>query len=319
MMNQKKIVSIVTGANGFVGRHLVDALVEKGNQVVAVSGPHLNQGRSFSVREDLIHEHADLSETDGFREIVVRYQPDEVYHLAGIAVTHGVSAESYYHANVLGAYRWAEVVQRECGDECAFLFVSSASVYGSLSGDDFRFKETDTPRPTSLYGASKASAEAHLWTLLSKGLNLKIARPFNHTGPGQQAGFLCPDLAARIKKEIVNQGNGELRISVGRMDAIRDFMDVRDVVRAYILIMESAATGSVVNVCSGIGISVREMAEILAQETRLEQAIKYIQSDTLVRGEPDKIVGDDTYLRSLGEWTPHYTLKETLRDLWLSF
>lgn len=312
------IVSMVTGANGFVGRHLVDALLEKGNQVVAVSGPHSKQSSSLSVRENLIHEHADLSETDGFREIVVRHQPDEVYHLAGIAVTHGVSAESYYEANVLGAYRWAEIVQRERGDQCAFLFVSSASVYGSLTDNNRRFKETDILRPTSLYGASKASAEAHLCTLLPKGLDLRIARPFNHTGPGQQTGFLCPDLAMRIKKEFEKQCDGDIQIPVGRMDAIRDFMDVRDVVRAYICIMASANSGAVVNVCSGIGLSVLEMAEILAQEIGSERRIRYMQNATLVRGESDRIIGDDKVLRGLGDWKPRYSVNETLRDLWLS-
>lgn len=307
---------MVTGADGFVGHHLVQALITQTKaQVVAVCGPGSKTSSDRGDRERVRYAQADLRHPQSLRPLIREHRPDQMYHLAGIAVTHSTSYEAYETVNVRGTFEWANVVLEEMGGDCKFLFISSSAVYGTLPQDRESFTEADALKPTSLYGASKANAETCLHTLAAKGLDLRIARPFNHTGAGQQGGFLCPDVAERIAKAMRETTTGLLRIASGRLDGVRDFLDVRDVVNAYIRMQYTCPSGTICNVSSGVGVTVGEVCRVLAQVASDGREVSFSEAAELLRTS-DRVVGNSDLLRSLTDWSPRYSLRDALTALW---
>ncbi len=167
-------------------------------------------------------------------------------------------------------------------------------------------------RPITPYGASKVAASyLALQAWLGSGLETIRVRPFNHTGPGQSARFLVPALAQRIVEAERDERD---EIAVGNLDPVRDVNDVRDVVRAYRLLASDGAPGEVYNVCSGTGVSVREIAELLLAHA--QRPLRLVQDPALVRPvEVPRLVGDASKLRAATGWEPEYTLDDTLRDV----
>lgn len=308
---------LVTGANGFVGRYLVEYLCDLGHSVVAVAGPKASLDEVPLTTPFVTWEQADLRDTSAVRVLMDKHRPNRVYHLAGIAVTHGVTFQKYLEMNVLATRNVAESVLQFCGSECKLLFVSSAGVYARLKGSEGKIAESSSVVPANDYGVSKAAAECVLWPFWYKGLNFRIARPFNHTGPGQQLGFVCPDLIQRIRRALVESVNdtNPLLLKVGN-DSVRDFTDVRDVVRAYVLIQESFNSGEIVNVSSGRGISVHEIIQMLGRKI-VRREITIVNERALSdRDELDICIGDNGFLMKRTGWSPQITFEETLRDMW---
>ena len=171
----------------------------------------------------------------------------------------------------------------------------------------------DAPlRPTSPYAASKAAASLlALQAYLGAGLDTIRVRPFNHTGPGQPPKFLVPALAHRIAAA---ERDGADDIAVGSLDPVRDLSDVRDVVRAYRLLAAHGTAGEIYNVCSGHGVTVREVAERLIGHAA--RPLRLTVDPALVRPvDVPRLVGDGTRLRAATGWRPQYSLDETLRDV----
>ena len=289
--------ALVTGAHGFAGRYLVRHLREMGDDVV-----ELDRGGEHGV---------DVVDRAGVHTVIDAHRPDVVYHLA--AFTHvgeswsvptevlRVNVEGT--ANVLDAARAADVGR--------VVVIGSAEEYGR-AGPDGSLSEDTPVQPTSPYAASKAAASLlALQAHLGAGLDTVRVRPFNHTGPGQPPKFLVPALAHRIaaaERDAVDD------IAVGSLDPVRDLSDVRDVVRAYRLLAEHGTAGEVYNVCSGQGVTVRDVAEqLVGLATR---PLRLTVDPALVRPvDVPRLVGDGTRLRAATGWEPAYSLAETLRDV----
>ena len=302
---------MVTGANGFVGKHLVRQLSGKNDEIVAVLGP---TGNSWPESMDTFlfaKVTADLTQKEVVRGLVQEYQPEQVYHLAGLAVTRGYSFDQYYNINVQSTMNMAESVLDVRGSKCDVLHVSSSAVYGGSS--EVPYEETAPLRPSGDYALSKAFAELALWSSIARGLHAKIVRPFNHTGPFQGPGFVCPDMVLRIKQAMkLNAGTPEREVTIYNPEAVRDFTDVRDVVRAYELVMKEFRPGEVVNVASGIGTSVRRIAAILKNKVPTE-GLPFREVNSADAGF---IVGNSSLLMRRTGWKPAFRLEQTLEDLW---
>jgi GDP-4-dehydro-6-deoxy-D-mannose reductase len=268
----------VTGARGFVGPHLVAHLEASGDDVLSLD----------------------------------RHGPEVVYHLA--ALSHvGESWENpaaSFRVNAEGTLNVLHTCA-EVGVE-RVLVVLSSEEYGRVTADELPLTEESPVRPVTPYGAAKATADIlALQSFLGDGLATIRARPFSHTGPGQSPRFVVPALAARIARA-ERDGIGE--ISVGSLDAVRDLTDVRDVVRAYRLLVERGEPGAVYNVCSGRGVSVQEIADQLL--SRAEQPIKLVTDPDLVRPvEVPRLVGSNELLRATTGWAPEIPLARTLDDV----
>jgi GDP-4-dehydro-6-deoxy-D-mannose reductase len=289
--------ALVTGAGGFVGVHLVQHLEEQGDDVLQI---------------ERTVDGIDITDADALRDAVAAAKPEVVYHLAGAADVGGswATARETFAANALGTLNVLEAA-REVGTE-RVLAVTSADVYGRVSQDDLPITEDQPLRPVSPYAASKVAADAlaqQAW--LGHRLPVIRVRAFNHLGPGQSDRFLAPSLAARIAR---NERDGGDEVPIGNMTPRRDVTDVRDVVRAYRLLMTAGEPGAAYNVCRGTAASVRQIAEALLGMARHPM---HLVTDPDLQRPVDipVLVGDNAALRAATGWEPTIPLERTLRDV----
>lgn len=285
--------AFVTGASGFVGGWLRDHLERSGDDVVAAGSG------------------VDVTDADAIARSMAEADPDAVYHLAGLAHVRRSWDEpgEYLRVNGGGTLNVLEAA-RHCARPPRVLVISSAEVYGSVRPEQLPVGEGTPMRPVSPYAASKAAAEllavqAHL----GRGVAAVVARPFNHAGPGQADTFALPAFARRI---VEAQRDGAVALRVGNLSARRDIVDVRDVVRAYRLLVAGGAAGEAYNVCTGRSVEVAELLRRLlalaGADLRLE-----VDPDLLRPVDVPDLRGDPSRLRAATGWEPEITLDETLR------
>lgn len=289
--------ALITGAGGFVGVHLVRHLEEQGDDVVQLE-------RNV--------DGIDITDADALTDAVVAAKPEAVYHLAGAADVGGswAAPRSTFLANALGTLNVLEA-SREAGAE-RVLAVTSADVYGRVTQDELPLDEDQPLRPVSPYAASKVAADAiaqQAW--LGHKLPVVRVRAFNHLGPGQSDRFVAPSIAARIAR---NERDGGDEVPIGNMTPRRDVTDVRDVVRAYRLLIESGEAGAVYNVCRGSAVSVEQLAQALLGMAR--QPMRLVSDPALQRPvDIPVLVGDNGALRRATGWEPTIPLEQTLSDV----
>jgi len=288
--------SLITGGRGFVGSWLADHLRELGDEVVAID------------RE------VEITDPTALLGAMSAAAPDAVYHLA--ALTHvGQSWEEplqVLEVNIMGTAA-VLAAARQCGTDPRVLVTSSAEVYGAVTDPGLLpLSETSPTAPLTPYAASKLAAEAVVdQAYLGHGQHVITVRPFNHIGPGQTPNFAVPALAKRI---VEADRRGSPTIPVGNLSARRDFTDVRDVVRAYRLLIEAGRPGEVYNVCSGRDVSIGEIADGLLKLAGT--TLEFETDPTLVRPvEVPVLRGDPTRLVDATGWKPEVPLDQTLADV----
>jgi GDP-4-dehydro-6-deoxy-D-mannose reductase len=288
--------AIITGASGFVGGYLLAHLEAEGDHAVGLD------------RDDGL----DITDRSGVAEIFTAHAPEVVYHLA--ARTHvgesWTSAQQVVETNVLGTLNVLDGA-RAAGVR-RVLVVGSAEEYGLVDPAHVPLTEDAPLRPFTPYGASKVGAAfLALQAFLGTGLETIRVRAFNHTGPGQSPRFLVPALAHRIA--LTERGTGA-HVAVGNLDPVREVNDVRDVVRAYRLLVDAGTAGEVYNVCSGVGVAVREVAQRLL--ARAERPLELTIDPALARpADVPVLVGDPSKLVAATGWQPHHSLDDTLGDM----
>ena len=299
--------ALVTGASGFVGRHLVERLTAEGHEVAAAAGPHDAEG-GIPI---------DLNDIDTLRAAFDIAQPHFVFHLAAQAfVPRAIEApRETYETNIIGTANVLQALREfkeRTADALRLIFVSSAEVYGLQPQSAMPLQETCAPNPVNPYAASKAAGEALvLGEVRSFGVDAIITRAFNHIGPGQNERFAVPSFASQLAA-IAN--GGEPVLYVGNLEAKRDFLDVRDVVAAYVALAHRGQSGEIYNVCSGAAASMRE---ILAELIRIAHVPVEVREDP-ARMRPVDIplnYGDNSKLRKDTGWSPQIPLRRTLQDV----
>ena len=289
--------ALVTGAGGFVGVHLVRHLEEQGDEVIQL---------------ERTVDGIDIADAEPLTDAVLAAKPEAVYHLAGASDVGGSWAEprETFLANAVGTLNVLEAARAAGADRV--LAVTSADVYGRVTEDELPLVEDRPLRPVSPYAASKVAADAlaqQAW--LGHRLPVVRVRAFNHLGPGQSERFVAPSLAARIAR---NERDGGDEVPIGNMTPRRDVTDVRDVVRAYRLLVTHGEPGGVYNVCRGRAVAVKEIAEeLLAMAARPMRLV----SDPALQRPVDipVLVGDNTALRRATGWQPTIPLARTLADV----
>lgn len=287
--------ALVTGGRGFVGRWLVAHLEACGDDVIATG------------------EEADVADADAIRTKVAEVQPDVIYHLAGQAhVGRSWDAPSEtFRVNALGTVNVLDAANR-AGSPSRVLVVSSAEVYGQVQPDDLPLTESSAVRPVSPYAASKVAAEVVAQQAVrGLGQHVVIARPFNHIGPGQSPTFAVSALARRI---VDAERTGACELRMGNPTPRRDFTDVRDVVRAYRLLVEQGEPGEIYNVCTGDDVMIGDLARRLID---ISGSNLEIVTDSVELRPVDVPVlrGDPTRLRDATRWQSEVPLDRTLADV----
>ena len=289
--------ALVTGASGFVGRHLVAHLEAAGDTVVGV---------------DRASDGVDITDAGVLDRLFAEVQPTVVYHLAGWADVGGSWAHPLesFRVNAEGTLN-VLLAATEAGVE-RVLAVSSADVYGIVTPDELPLTEDSPLRPASPYAASKVAADyLGLQAWLGRHLPVIRVRAFNHLGPGQTDKFVAPALASRIAR--AEREGGEV-LTVGDLSARRDFTDVRDVVRAYRLLVERGEPGQVYNVCSGTDLAVQDLADQLVAQAKVPLRLEVDQA--LLRPvELPVLRGSHDRLSEATGWQPEIPIERTLTDL----
>jgi GDP-4-dehydro-6-deoxy-D-mannose reductase len=289
--------ALVTGAGGFVGGHLVRHLASCGDDVIELEG-----------RIDGI----DITDPDRLTEVIVKAEPDAIYHLAGASDVGGSWAAplATFMANAVGTLNVLEASRQAGADRV--LAVTSADVYGRVTEAELPLDEEQPLRPVTPYAASKVAADAlaqQAW--LGHQFPVIRARAFNHLGPGQSDKFVAPSLAARIAR---NERDGGDEVPVGNLTPRRDVTDVRDVVRAYRLLMLHGEPGEAYNVCRGQAVAVEEIAErLMGMANRPMRLV--IDPDLKRPVDLPVLVGDATKLAQATGWAPTIDLPTTLADI----
>ena len=253
--------ALVTGGYGFAGRYLTSTLEALGYEAVSTVGP----------REQEDGPRIDLTDSDSLEAALAQSEPDVIFHLAGQAFVPDsrVNPLHTYDVNGMGTVRLLEAVRRYgrvLGRPMPrVVFTSSASVYGRTDNGSDGLLEEQPVRPVDPYGASKASAEsACIAWWRSFGVETVIARSFNHIGAGQDERFVVASFAAQLAN--IKHRDVEKTLLVGNIETARDFLDVRDVVRAYITLAEKGEPGEIYNVCSGTPRRIRDVLQSLIVE-----------------------------------------------------
>lgn len=299
--------ALVTGAAGFVGCHLVRALLAEGREVVGTLQPGHEPPRGL---DRVRWVEMELASSASIEAALAEARPDRVYHLAGQASV-GESLRdplATWEVNATGTLRLAEAIR----GAARLLFVSSAEVYGVVPNDEQPIRESTRLHPTNPYAASKAAAEmAVLEAAHAHGTHAVIARSFNHTGPGQDARFALAAFARQLAA--MRARGGEPLLRVGNLQARRDYLDVRDVARAYLLLLERGAPGHTYNVAAGQAHTMAEMVELLVELSGTGARIEVDPARVRPLDVP-LLCGDAGALRALG-WAPEIPLRRTLADL----
>ncbi len=309
---------LVTGADGFVGRWVLRALLARGHEVLAARqpGPPRADGLTDAERAAVQWAPLELGDLASVRHAAAR-PCDAVVHLAAVASGGDALRDPgvAWAVNAAGTARLlGELGRRRLAGEAdpAVLLVSSAEVYGAGPGTGQPLRETDPVAPRSPYAASKAGAElAAAETRVRTGLRVTVARAFPHTGPGQDERVVAPAFARRLRGARLARARV---VKVGNLEPVRDFLDVRDVAAAYVALLERGVPGEVYNVASGIGISLQELFDRLAAILGVA-AIPEPDPEFMRPADIPVLVGDGGKLRAATGWAPALSLEQTLRDL----
>ncbi|OGD25839.1 MAG: hypothetical protein A2Y56_08075 [Candidatus Aminicenantes bacterium RBG_13_63_10] len=299
---------LVTGATGFVGRHLAKLLRERGDRVFGTCFP------DHPGCEDKDFIHLDLRLEVGAERAVGEAAPEWVFHLAAVSNVRqswekrGETIET----NLLGTSSLFEAVRKRAPG-ARVLFISTSDVYGVHPDRETPFKEDDPTSVVNPYSFTKAAGEvlSRFYVEVEK-LDIVIARPFPHTGPGQTADFVFSDWASQVAR--IERGEAPPLLEVGNLEVRRDYSDVRDVIRAYVLLMEKGRRGEIYNVCSGRAVSLREVMETLLGLSRRPVDVRQDPA-RLRKTDIPYLAGDGSKLRRETGWTPEIPFSQTLRDL----
>jgi GDP-4-dehydro-6-deoxy-D-mannose reductase len=299
--------ALVTGARGFVGQYLLDELRREGAQAFGCCGP-----RDFDPGYIAI----DLADPQTLRYALEVSRPTVIFHLAAQTFVPSALATPMetYDANAIGTARLARAVREHGGEpRPRIVFASSGEVYGTRAAHEYPLRETLDLRPSNPYGASKAAAEAILsGEARSFGLDVVVTRAFNHIGPGQDNRFVVASLAAQLARIAAGAAS---QLFVGDLEAARDFLDVRDVARAYVALARDGEPGEVYNVCSGAAIAIRDVLRELIAIARVPVEVREDPA-RLRRSVTPLSVGDPGKLRARTGWRPQIPLLQSLRDVY---
>jgi GDP-4-dehydro-6-deoxy-D-mannose reductase len=318
---------LITGASGFVGRHLIERLGGGARDKRGTAARTEIFGTCFPERPehcealgadapDVKLFHVDLRSEESVAALVRDVRPDEIYHLAALSQVRASweKRREAVETNLMGTFHLFEAA-RNLAPSARILFVSSSDVYGDAKPRTRKrlFFEEDRDGVVSPYAFTKIAGEllGEFYARREK-LAVVVARPFPHTGPGQTEVFVCSDWARQIAR--IERGEAEPVIRVGNVRIRRDYLDVRDVVRAYALLMRRGKAGEVYNVASGGAPALGDILRTLLSFTERKIVVR-VDAARMRKSDIPYLAGSNAKIKARTGWSPRIPLERTLRDL----
>ena len=304
-------IALITGATGFVGAHLADYLLDIIG--LEVHGTKRPRSRLEFFKSNVIYHEVDMMDYTGISSIIKEVKPDYIFHLAAqsFVLLSWKSPQSTLMNNIIGNLNILEAVKNE-HPEAIIQVAGSSEEYGQVLPDEIPIKESTPLFPVSPYGVSKVCQD-----LLSRqyfksyGVKAVVTRAFNHTGPGRGEVFATSSFAKQIAQ--IEKGKEPI-IHVGNLEAIRDFTDVRDTVRAYWLAANKCDYGDVYNICTGNGWTMSKMLEVLLSHSDVEICVQQ-DKDRMRPSDLPVLIGDaGKFIKQTG-WKPEIPFDQTMNDL----
>lgn len=307
MINKRR--TLITGITGFVGKWLSEHLISEKFEVYGVDRwdkcPY----------EAVKYQPIDILNTSFVGKYLQNTQPDTLYHLAAISFLPeaDLSPSHALEINIMGTVSILDAVKQNCPSARVLLIGSSKEYSDDINSE--KVSESIHPCPTNFYGISKYAAELIGQQYCRQyGLDIRCTRSFNHTGPSQSPRFVCSDWAKQVAS--IELGLSDPIISVGNLDSIIDFTDVRDVVRAYAAILENGNKGEVYNVCSGRGISLEWILTFLISKSKRKISINSDEKKLRSHRTNSIMLGDSSLLKKHTGWYAAIPFEKTLSDLY---
>lgn len=319
---EKRLLKImITGIGGFVGKHLISYLTgeegKDGNHEILGIDLNLNDFNSDDYKKydrKIELEEIDLTDREKVFSAIKKFKPDQIYHLAA------QSSVSYswenpietFRVNVFGGINILEALKTFC-PRCRILMVCTAEEYGEAKSEDKAIDENFKIYPQNPYAISKSALDFFSSVYSDAyGLPVFISRSFNHIGPGQSERFVVSDFAKQII--LIDKGMQEPVIMVGNIESYRDFLDVRDAVRAYSYIINMGNEGEAYNVCSGKKTKIADLLDILISLSKSQDIRVKIDRNKFRAIDVKVIYGDNGKLKAHTGWYPEYSIKKSLED-----
>lgn len=295
--------ALVTGGTGFAGRYLVRHLSDSAVDVHATAHASHHDAPGATAVHPL-----DVSDRRAVLALIEELQPDEIYHLAGATRPASGDVAGFYDVNLGGARNVLEAAAAHVPG-AKVLLVGSAYAYAASNGP---IAEDWPLTPTNHYGASKGAAEMIGRAYAADGLHVVLARPFNHSGPGQSPDFVLPTIVEQVRRA-TDSGAARAVLDLGNLSPVRDISDVRDVVVGYVVALRRGEPSQAYNLGSGTGRTIGQIADLVATHASIDVDIR--TDDARVRDERASIlVADISRMRSLG-WAPARDLDVTVNDM----
>lgn len=304
---------LIIGITGFAGTHMYHFLSHITGIDLYGTFRHSTKNRNIAdnFNKAMLLE-CDVNDVYSLEKVLSEVQPDIIFHFASYVSVFSSFKNPLptFQTNIIGTANLLEGVKKIV-PEAKTLIPGSAEEYGNVPEDKMPIKEDYPLNPVNPYAISKkVQEEIGLYYFKTFGLNIYFTRTFHYTGPRQPLGFVCSDLA----KQVVNAENGKIKnIKVGNLEAKRDFTDIRDVVKAYWIVINSGKAGEVYNVCSRKSIKIREILDKLIKFSGKDIPVEIDENKLRPSDIPD-FVGDNMKLKSIG-WMPEYTIDDSLKGL----
>lgn len=306
--------ALITGIAGFVGSHMAELLLSKGYEVHGLTRPRSKMDHIDGIVNSLHLEDADLMDSHSLYTVISRIKPDFIFHLAAqsFVPTSWVSPSVTLDINIVGSANLFEAV-RQSGIDPVIQIACSSEEYGLVHDDELPIKEDNPLRPLSPYAVSKLAMD-FLGYQYYQSYKVRIIRTrgFNHTGPRRGDTFAESNFAKQIA--LIEKGKQEPVIHVGNLDALRDYTDVRDMVRGYLIAVETCDPGEVYNICTGKAEKIGDVLKLLLSMSSASVTIK----EDPARMRPSDVrvlIGDNTKFVKKTGWKAEIPFEKTMTDL----
>ncbi len=305
---------LITGITGFVGSHLAEYLLSKNYEIYGTYRWRSRTENIIHIKEKLKLYECDLKDAAAVYNLIKEIKPDMIFHLAAqsyVPMSWSCPSETII-TNVVSQINILESVRNLKLDSLIHI-AGSSEEYGLVYENEIPIKETNPLRPLSPYGVSKVAQDL-LGYQYYKSYNLKIVRTraFNHEGPRRGEVFVTSNFAKQIAE--IEKGKREPVIYVGNIEAVRDFTDVRDVVKAYYLVLTKGKVGEVYNIASGKGYKIKEILDFYLEKSKVKVEVK-VDEKRLRPSDVELLIGDATKIKEECGWQPEIPIEKTLEDL----